>query len=53
MPQARESLTAKVKFDVKYQEERGILQGAAIDLAPEIYKRIQNLTRRICKTLES
>jgi D-alanine-D-alanine ligase len=44
--------TAKVKFDVKYQEERGILQGAATDLPPEIYKRIQNLTRRICRTLE-
>lgn len=44
--------TAKVKFDVKYQEERGILQGPAADLAPEIYKRIQNLTRRICRTLE-
>jgi D-alanine-D-alanine ligase len=44
--------TAKVKFDVKYQEERGILQGPAVDLAPEIYKRIQNLTRRICRTLE-
>jgi D-alanine-D-alanine ligase len=44
--------TAKVKFDVKYQEERGILQGPAVDLPPEIYKRIQNLTRRICRTLE-
>lgn len=44
--------TAKVKFDVKYQEERGILQGPATDLAPEIYNRIQTLTRRICKTLE-
>jgi D-alanine-D-alanine ligase len=44
--------TAKVKFDVKYQEERGILQGPAADLPPEIYKRIQNLTRRICRTLE-
>jgi D-alanine-D-alanine ligase len=44
--------TAKVKFDVKYQEQRGILQGAAVDLAPEVYKRIQNLTRRICRTLE-
>jgi D-alanine-D-alanine ligase len=44
--------TAKVKFDVKYQEERGILQGPAMDLPPEIYKRIQNLTRRICRTLE-
>lgn len=44
--------TAKVKFDVKYQEERGILQGPAEDLAPEIQKRIFNLTRRICRTLE-
>ncbi|MFN3349347.1 ATP-grasp domain-containing protein [Pseudorhodoplanes sp.] len=44
--------TAKVKFDVKYQEERGILQGPATDLPSEIYKRIQNLTRRICRTLE-
>jgi D-alanine-D-alanine ligase len=44
--------TAKVKFDVKYQEERGILQGPAQDLAPEIHKRIHNLTRRICRTLE-
>ena len=44
--------TAKVKFDVKYQEERGILQGAAVDLAPDIEKRIYSLTRRICRTLE-
>jgi D-alanine-D-alanine ligase len=44
--------TAKVKFDVKYQEERGILQGAAVDLPPEIEKRIYSLTRRICRTLE-
>lgn len=44
--------TAKVKFDVKYQEERGILQGPAEDLPPEIHKRLHNLTRRICRTLE-
>jgi D-alanine-D-alanine ligase len=44
--------TAKVKFDVKYQEDRGILQGPAEDLAPEVHKRIHNLTRRICRTLE-
>jgi D-alanine-D-alanine ligase len=43
--------TAKVKFDVKYQEERGILQGPAENLAPEVRKRIHNLTRRICRTL--
>ncbi len=44
--------TAKVKFDVKYQEDRGILQGPAENLAPELHKRIHNLTRRICRTLE-
>jgi D-alanine-D-alanine ligase len=44
--------TAKVKFDVKYQEDRGILQGPAENLAPELRKRIHNLTRRICRTLE-
>ncbi len=44
--------TAKVKFDVKYQEDRGILQGPAENLAPEVHKRIHNLTRRICRTLE-
>lgn len=44
--------TAKVKFDVKYQEDRGILQGPAQNLPPEIHKRIHNLTRRICRTLE-
>jgi D-alanine-D-alanine ligase len=44
--------TAKVKFDVKYQEDRGILQGPAQNLPPEIHTRIHNLTRRICRTLE-
>jgi D-alanine-D-alanine ligase len=44
--------TAKVKFDVKYQEDRGIVQGPAEKLAPELHKRIHNLTRRICRTLE-
>jgi D-alanine-D-alanine ligase len=44
--------TARVKFDIKYQEERGIEQGPAQNLAPETYKRVRNLTRRICRTLE-
>jgi D-alanine-D-alanine ligase len=44
--------TAKVKFDVKYQERRGILQGPAEDLTPELRNRIHNLTKRICRTLE-
>lgn len=44
--------TAKVKFDVKYQEEYGILQGPADEMPPEVEKRIISLTRRICRTLE-
>ncbi|MGE0752361.1 MAG: ATP-grasp domain-containing protein [Variibacter sp.] len=44
--------TEKVKFDVDYQERRGILQGYAEDLAPELYARIQRIAKRICKTLE-
>ncbi len=44
--------TEKVKFDVKYQEQRGIWQTAALDLPDELVKRINNLTRRICHTLE-
>ena len=32
--------------------ERGIEQGPAQNLAPETYKRVRNLTRRICRTLE-
>jgi len=44
--------TAKVKFDVKYQERRGILQGPAEDLTPELRARIDRLTKRICRTLE-
>jgi D-alanine-D-alanine ligase len=44
--------TEKVKFDVKYQERRGINQGPAENLTPEIRTRINNLTKRICRTLE-
>ncbi|MBN8956151.1 MAG: ATP-grasp domain-containing protein [Rhizobiales bacterium] len=44
--------TEKVKFDVDYQERRGILQGYAEDLPPELYARIQRTAKRICKTLE-
>jgi D-alanine-D-alanine ligase len=44
--------TAKVKFDVKYQERRGILQGPAEELAPDIRARINRLTKRICRALE-
>ena len=51
-PGSNRIATARVKFDVKYQERRGILQGPAEDLAPELRARISRLTKRICRTLE-
>jgi D-alanine-D-alanine ligase len=44
--------TEKLKFDVSYQERRGVSQGPAKDLAPELRARIINLVKRICRTLE-
>ncbi len=43
--------TAKVKFDPKYQERRGIVQGPAKDLTPEQTQRIQRIVKRICRVL--
>lgn len=44
--------TEKVKFDPKYQKRRGIDQGPAKDLSPELAQRIQRLVKRICRVLE-
>jgi D-alanine-D-alanine ligase len=44
--------TEKVKHDPNYQERREILHGRAEDLAPEIASRIQQLAKRIYRTLE-
>jgi D-alanine-D-alanine ligase len=43
--------TAKVKFDPKYQERRGIVQGPAKDLTPEQTQAIQRIVKRICRVL--
>ncbi|MPZ57166.1 MAG: ATP-grasp domain-containing protein [Rhizobiales bacterium] len=51
-PGSNRIATARVKFDVKYQERRGILQGPADDLAPELRARIKRITKRISRTLE-
>jgi D-alanine-D-alanine ligase len=51
-PGSNRIATAKVKFDVKYQERRGIIQGLAEDLPPELRARIDRITKRICRTLE-
>lgn len=43
--------TARVKHDPVYQERRGILQGPAEDLSPELTARIQRTAKRIYRTL--
>ncbi|MBL8709714.1 MAG: ATP-grasp domain-containing protein [Rhodospirillaceae bacterium] len=44
--------TERVKHDIEYQERRGILQGPAEDIAPELRSRIRQTVKRICRTLE-
>jgi D-alanine-D-alanine ligase len=44
--------TERVKHDLDYQERRGILQGAARDISPELRTRIRQTVKRICRTLE-
>lgn len=44
--------TKKVKSDPEYQERRGILQGPAENLSPELTARIRQTAKRICRTLE-
>ena len=44
--------TEKVKHDPIYQEKRGILQGPAENLPPNVVTRIRTLAKRICHTLE-
>ena len=44
--------TQKVKHDPDYQERRGILQGPAEGLSPELYAHIQRTAKRIYRTLD-
>ena len=44
--------TARVKHDARYQERRGIVQGPAEDLPPDLQARIQRMAKRICRTLQ-
>lgn len=43
--------TSRVKHDPKFQELRGILQGPAEDLSPELSARIATLAKRIHRNL--
>ena len=44
--------TLRVKHDPEYQERRGILQGPAENLSPELRARINRFAKRICRTLQ-
>lgn len=44
--------TERVKHDPDYQERRGILQGPAENLSPELESRLKQTARRICHILE-
>jgi D-alanine-D-alanine ligase len=44
--------TEKVKHDVEYQERHGVAQGPAKGLSQPVQIRINNLVKRICRTLE-
>lgn len=51
--QGRASIaTERVKHDIDYQEKRGIIQGPATGIAPELVNRIRQTVKRICRTLE-
>ena len=51
-PGANRIATGQGQARPVYQERRGILQGPAEDLSPELAARIQRLAKRICRTLE-
>ncbi|GIK83080.1 MAG: ATP-grasp domain-containing protein [Pseudorhodoplanes sp.] len=44
--------TEKVKHDPEYQERRGIKQGPAEGLSPEVRSRIIKIVKRVCRILE-
>jgi D-alanine-D-alanine ligase len=44
--------TEKVKHDLEYQERHGVVEGPAKGLPQPVQARINNLVKRICRTLE-
>jgi D-alanine-D-alanine ligase len=51
-PGALPIATERVKRNPRYQEERGVVDGPAADLPPELVRRISDITKRICRVLE-
>jgi D-alanine-D-alanine ligase len=44
--------TEMVKHNPDYQERRGVLQGPAENLPPQLEARIRSMVKRICRTLD-
>jgi D-alanine-D-alanine ligase len=44
--------TERIKRSPKYQEERGVVQGPAAGLPPDLVQRIRDIAKRICRVLE-
>lgn len=44
--------TERVKHDVEYQKKRGVVDGPALDLPPQLQTKIHNMVKRICRILE-
>jgi D-alanine-D-alanine ligase len=44
--------TERVKHDPDFQERRGVMQGPAEDLPPELAARIQRIAKRVCRILQ-
>jgi D-alanine-D-alanine ligase len=44
--------TEKVKHDLEYQQRHGVLEGPAKGLPPAVAARIDNMVKRICRTLD-
>jgi len=51
-PGALPIATERVKRSPKYQEQRGVVDGPAKALAPELASRIRAIAKRICRVLE-
>ena len=44
--------TEKVKHDLEYQQRHGVVEGAAKGLSPQTTANIDNMVKRICRTLD-
>jgi D-alanine-D-alanine ligase len=44
--------TEHVKHNIEYQKRRGVKDGPADDLSPQLVAKIRDMVKRICRTLE-